>query len=290
MGLIRIARLLAPLLLAGLTTATAAEEPRPPCGGPVPCAVKGSATYRIELPSEGRAAGVYLFFHGYKGSAEAQMRHRDLVNAAHDAGFAFAAVDGAEGTWAHPNAPSDARDEFAVTAAVLDDLQARFAFGPEAVVVGGFSQGASMAWYAVCRLGDRVAGAVTFAGVFWDPLPAAADCPAMPPPLVHFHGTADRTFPLAGRAIGSRWHQGDTAESLDVLKARAHCQADPAPPVTLAGIACVVSAPCGRGPVTFCRHDGGHEVRPAWLASALPFVTHRSAAAGPRKALALPSP
>lgn len=292
MGIARTVRLLAACLLAAGAAATgaAAAGPEPGCGGPVPCAVAGGATYRIELPPEGRAAGVYLFFHGYKGSAEAQMRHRELVAAAHVAGFAFAAVDGANGTWSHPNAPAADRDEFAVTKAVLDDLSARFGFGPDRVVAGGFSQGASMAWYAVCRLGDRLAGAVTFAGVFWDPLPAAEDCPAMPPPLVHFHGAADRTFPLAGRPIGGRWHQGDTAESLAILTARAQCAAEPAPPVTLAGIPCVVASPCGRGPVTFCRHDSGHEVRPAWLAAALPLVAEEAAGGGRQKAVVQPAP
>ncbi len=47
--------------------------------------------------------------------------------------------------------------------------------------------------------------------------------------VIHFHGTADTTFPLGGRAIGSRWHQGDTFASLAILKARAACRPTRAP-------------------------------------------------------------
>lgn len=250
--------------LAGVP-AIAAEEP---CGGPTPCAVE-LGSYRIELPEQQPAAGAYLFFHGYQGSADAQMKARGLVNAAHAHGLAFVAVDGLDGTWSHPGAPAQARDERRFIGEVLDDLSRRYGFGPDKIVLGGFSQGASMAWYAACDLGDRASGVVTFAGVFWDPLPKPSDCAAVPPPFIHFHGTNDHTFPLTGRPIGDHWHQGDTLKSIAILRERAACTGVEPAPATLAGIDCEVAAGCARGGLALCLHPGGHEIRAEWLDAAL---------------------
>jgi polyhydroxybutyrate depolymerase len=234
----------------------------------VPCRV-ADGEYRIALPSGGAPAGVYVFFHGYESSAAEQMRAAELIAVARAHGLAFAAPDGIDHTWSFAGSPSHDRDDTRFAGEVLDDLQRRFGFGPDRVVVGGFSQGASMAWTVACHLGGRVAGAVTFSGVFWQPLPQPSDCQAVPPPLVHFHGRADRTFPLAGRAIGGRWHQGDTFLSLAVLEARAGCRLGADTPMTIAGIACAQVQGCERGPLTLCLHDGGHEVRADWLDGAL---------------------
>ena len=191
------------------------------------------------------------------------------MKAAAAQGCAFVAPDGRDGSWSHDNSPSSDRDETAFVSALLDDLDRRYGFGPDRVVVGGFSQGASMAFHVVCHLGDRVAGAVTFAGVFWAPLPAPADCAGTPPAMVHFHGRNDTVFPLAGRPIGERWRQGGTRESLAVLSERAGCSLAAGPPITVAGLTCAVSAGCERGGIALCLHDGGHEVRAEWLDAGL---------------------
>jgi polyhydroxybutyrate depolymerase len=228
--------------------------------------------YQIELPKTGVAQGVYLFFHGYKSSAASQMASRSLVEAAHSRGLAFAAVDGVNGTWSHPNAVAADRDEKVFVGHVLDDLEHRFGFGADRVIIGGFSQGASMAWYSVCDIGDRVAAAITFAGVFWNPLPRPENCKAVPPPMVHFHGTADRTFPLEGRAIGGHWHQGDTRKSIAVVEERAQCQAEPVLHQSIGTADCGVAVGCRRGPLALCLHGEGHEARAEWLAAALEYL------------------
>jgi polyhydroxybutyrate depolymerase len=242
--------------LAGTTDATA-------CGGPTPCAVSGGRYY-IEMPT-GAARGALVFFHGYGGSGAAQMGARGLVDAVLARGVAFVAVDGIDGSWSHPGSPATGRDEQAFTSAVLDDLDRRFGFGPDRTVVGGFSQGASMAWFAACRQGDRFAGVLTVAGVFWRPEPQAGDC-VPPPRWVHVHGRGDRTFPLEGRPIGQRWHQGALASSLAV-EADGHCSPPVAAP-PLDGMGCERRA-CDRGAVDACLHDGGHDIRPRWLAEGL---------------------
>jgi polyhydroxybutyrate depolymerase len=240
------------------------------CGGAIACGVE-DGDYRIEMPQAGAPKGVLVFFHGYKGSAERQMEHSALIAVAHAHGLAFVAVDGLNGTWSHPNAPGHFRNETRFIGHVFDDLQTRFGFTALNTLVGGFSQGASMAWYTLCQQGARVAGAVTFSGVFWNPLPKPQDCVADMPPLVHFHGTADQTFPLGGRAIGERFHQGDTFKSMAIVRERAAC----APAETrqaIAGVDCTVAAGCHRGEMALCLHDGGHEIRPDQLDAGLTAI------------------
>lgn len=238
------------------------------CGGDTECRIK-NGSYRIELLPEGRSKGVVVFFHGYKSSAEAQMKHRALVEVAHAHGLAFAAADGLNGTWSHGGAPSQDRDETAFVGTVFDDLETRFGFTSSNIVVSGFSQGASMAWYTLCNQGKRFAGAVTFSGVFWNPLPAPEDCAAGIPPAVHFHGRADRTFPLSGRPIGTRFHQGDTFLSRDVIRESAGCTMPSAVKKTIGGIECDIDRGCGRGDLALCIHDGGHRADPALLDAGL---------------------
>lgn len=238
------------------------------CGGTVACVVP-DGSYRIEMPATGPAKGVLVYFHGYKSSAALQMQHRALVAVAHAHGLAFAAVDGLNGTWSHPSAPGDFRDEKRFVGRVFDDVEARFGFTAKNIVVSGFSQGASMAWYTLCQQGDRTAGAVTFSGVFWNPLPKPQDCVAHMPPIVHFHGTADRTFPLGGRAIGDDFHQGDTFKSMAIVRERASCERGIETETQIGGIACQVAPGCNRGEIALCIHDGGHQVNPAQLDAGL---------------------
>ena len=238
------------------------------CGASVPCVVE-DGSYRIEMPASGLPRGVLVYFHGYRSSAEMQMQHRSLVDVAHARGLAFAAVDGLNGTWSHPNAPGRFRDEKRFVGQVFDDLGERFGFDQTNTLVGGFSQGASMAWYTLCQQGNRTAGAVTFSGVFWNPLPAPADCVSDMPPLVQIHGSADKTFPLSGRAIGSGFHQGNTFKSMAISREQKICKPETTVQKVIGGIPCEVTPDCNRGEVALCIHDGGHQVSPEHLDVAL---------------------
>lgn len=257
------------LLLVTLATASSALAAAP-CGGDVPCQVNGG-DYRIELPKDGDTRGVFVFFHGYKSSAKAQMKHRQLIDMAHAHHLAFVAIDGVNGNWSFPNSPGKGRNETRFIAAVLYDLDQKFGFTANNTVIGGFSIGASMAWYTACQQGDRVAGMVTFSGVFWDPLPSPEDCVTKLPPMVHFHGTADRTFPLEGRAIGPNNRQGNTYESVAIYRERAECDMNEAHKTMLDGIECDV-APCLRGNSALCIHGGGHTVRDDLLGAGLTTI------------------
>lgn len=256
-------------LLIAVTPVTVSSEVL--CGVQTAYSVK-DGDYRIELPQDGDIRGVYVYFHGFKSSAELQMRQRPLIEIALAHHLAFVAVDGVDGSWSFPHSPRLVRDEKAFIANVFDDLRQRYGFTPEKTVIGGFSIGASMAWYTACQQGEKTAAIVTFSGVFWNPLPKPEDCVTNPPPMVHFHGTADRTFPLAGRTIGTKFHQGDALKSLAILRERAQCDMKAAKKVTLDGIECDDVPDCVRDDSFMCIHDGGHEARADMLDAGLTAV------------------
>jgi polyhydroxybutyrate depolymerase len=241
------------------------------CGGEVACLIH-AGDYRVELPKDGDIRGVYVFFHGFKSSAELQMQQRSLVDTTLAHHMAYVAVDGIEGSWSFPHSARSGRDENAFIAGVFQDLNSRYGFGPDKTVIGGFSIGASMAWYTACQQGEKAKAMVTFSGVFWDPLPKAADCVAAIPAIVHFHGTADQTFPLAGRAIGTQFHQGNAFDSMAIMRARAECDIAHPRKVTLDGVECEDIPSCSRGDSLMCIHNGGHEARADMLDAGLTAV------------------
>lgn len=256
------------LLLGALPSLAA---PVSSCGGDTACPLK-QGNYRIEFPRDGDTRGAYVYFHGYQSSAKLQMRQRSLVDMTLAHHLAYVAVDGQGGSWSYPDSPRSDRNEKVFIASVFDDLRRRFGFTPARIVIGGFSMGASMAWYTACQQGDRAAGMVTFSGVFWNPLPKPEDCVAGLPPIVHFHGTADQTFPLAGRAIGTGFHQGNTFDSIAIMRARAKCDLAGAKPITLDGIACDDVPGCLRGDNILCIHGGAHEARADMLDAGLTAI------------------
>lgn len=235
------------------------------------CLVR-NGDYRIELPRDNDVLGAYVYFHGFKSSALLQMQQRPLVEMTLSHHLAFVAVDGVDGSWSFPNSARPGRDEKAFIGGVLDDLRDRFGFTPEKTVIGGFSIGASMAWYTACQQGGSAAAMVTFSGVYWNPLPKAEDCTANLPPTVHFHGTEDQTFPLAGRGLGNGFHQGNTFDSMALMRGRAQCDVRDTRIANLAGIQCSVVPGCIRGESTLCIHDGGHEARADMLDAGLTAV------------------
>ncbi len=237
------------------------------CGAETSCPVSGGL-YRIEMPKE-KPVGVYVFFHGYKATSATQMQNQDLVKTVLAHHLAFAALEGVNGSWSIPNGPEKARDDQAYVDAVLLDLQSRFGFTKKNRVLGGFSLGASMAWYTACAKGNEFAAMLTFSGVFWNPLPDPESCVKALPKMIHVHGRADRTFPLSGRAIGTHFHQGDTFGSMAIYRNRASCLMDGLETRSMGRLTCNVASGCNRGESLLCLHDTGHQVNPADLDQAL---------------------
>lgn len=74
-----------------------------------------------------------------------------------------------------------------------------FSIDPGNIAASGFSAGGMMVWTLACHRSDRFVGFVPMSGVFWAPTPAT--CTSPPAPVIHVHGTTDKTVPLAGRKV-----------------------------------------------------------------------------------------
>jgi polyhydroxybutyrate depolymerase len=255
------------------------------CSAESGCEVEGGS-YRIVLPpglQTDRPVAAIMYFHGYQSSASQMVADEALLALAGKLGVALIAPDGLGRSWSFPGSPSRARDEFAYVARVLDDVASRFPVDPRRIMASGFSQGGSMVWSLACRMPDRFAAFAPIAGAFWEPLPER--CIGPPPALIHVHGTADTTVPLAGRTVRQGAKQADVFKSFAVLTG-GRCP--------IAGMAdrqvglpdapvCAPAAACGDAPrLELCLHDGGHFADTVWLERAwrLTMVASRTSDAG----------
>lgn len=275
--------LLAALALCAPARAQQAAKPADACPEAGGCRV-ADGYYRLVLPPRAvpdRPLGAIMFFHGYQGSAEEVIADAGLGAVAERLGVALIVPAGAGRSWSFPGSPAQHRDELAFVAAVLDDTTARFPIDPARIMASGFSQGGSMVWHLACRMPRRFAAFAPIAGAFWMPLPR--DCAGPPPNLVHVHGTADATVPIAGRSLRGGYRQGDLFESFAIL-APGGCTASWTAAVSQPGLpqapACRVAAGCGgAGRLELCLHAGGHVADPAWVERAWRLAVPNGAAA-----------
>lgn len=273
------------LLLASTrgTPALAEEDPggavsKAGCGVETACRVAGGE-YRIRFPRNWDGTTpvpAIVFLHGWRGSAEAEMRNAAWATLSDRLGVAFVAPQGEGGTWSFPGSPSAHRDEFRWFDALVADMTDRFPLRADRLMVAGFSMGGSMVWSLACRRGELFAGFAPVAGAFWDPIPD--DCPSPAPVLLHVHGRTDRTVPLEGRSIGDGWRQSDVGESLAVFQ-RSMGVAETFPDRTPGkGFTCQSQEspkPDDPALLRVCLHDGGHSVRAEWIADAFETLAER---------------
>ena len=184
------------------------------CGRNDDCVI-ASGTYRISLPERTtQSIGAIVFAHGYQGTAAGVMKNTGLIKMATDRGLALIAIDAGSEDWNLPDAPGNSvqpRDEMAYLDAVMADVAIRFGVDAKQTVISGFSAGGMFVWNVACARGDAYAGYIPYSGTFWKGPPAT--CPAAAQNIIHVHGTADTTVPLAGRKIADT-RQGDVAEVL----------------------------------------------------------------------------
>jgi polyhydroxybutyrate depolymerase len=255
----RIARSFA-IFLCGLFPTIAVA-----CGEASDCIVE-AGTYRIRLP-EGATGpiGALVFAHGYQGTSAGTMRGAGLKRMTQERGIALIAIDALGGDWDLPNAPGHAtvpRDEMAYLDQVVADAAARFSVDAQRVVIAGFSAGGMFTWNAICDRGDAFAGYIPYSGTFWMGPPEG--CAAGMQNVVHLHGTADRTVPLAGRAIAET-RQGDVAESFAMYMAEKGFSV--AESYGLQDMTCAHHA-AGNKRLDLCLFDGDHDFRAARLGAA----------------------
>ena len=231
------------------------------CGEDTDCAVP-TGSYRVALPPEPTGKGAIIYLHGYRGTPEETMRFAALRAVAADIGVALIAPRGEETSWNLPGAMPGGRDDVAFIRSVADDAAARFGLDRDRMMVAGFSVGASMTWYVACSEGRGFAGYAPIAGAFWEPY--VSECRQPLPEIRHVHGRADRTVPLEGRKL-SFAAQGDTFRSFALLGELSGCSEGLSGAATDGDLVCSRQT-CGGAVQELCLHDGGHSIRPEWIA------------------------
>jgi polyhydroxybutyrate depolymerase len=242
-------------------------------GAPEPCGI-ANGTYHLERPAgiSGPVPAIFLL-HGYGGDGAGMIRNGAMLRQMLARGYAVIAPDGqrrGDGrgrSWDfHPDRPST-RDEVAFLTAVADHATVTHGLDRGRILLAGFSIGGSLASYVACQAPDAFAAYAPVAGSFWQPLPSAC---AGPVRLMHMHGTADRTVPLAGRQIRPGFAQGDVFDAMQVWRSANTCP-DAAPEEHREGIFGVGHwAHCAPGTdLRLVLHDGGHSIPKGWAGMAM---------------------
>ena len=240
------------------------------CGVDTDCTV-GDRVYRIAMPEGVTNPGVMVFAHGYRGTARGTMRGGNLRNLAAEHDMALIAVQGVDGNWQLPGTPRtpnmDGEAEYAYFDAVLADAQTRFGIDRDRAVMTGFSAGGMMTWNLICHRSDLFVAFIPMSGTFWTPEPVT--CTSPPTNVVHIHGTADSTVPLAGRPIAEQ-HQGDVLETLATY---ADFGGYTSPERSTPGdMTCDTQSNADGKILGFCTFDGGHGFGIGRLRAALAMV------------------
>lgn len=196
------------------TVATAAAAPAlipgvAPVGRVIHLAIDvagASRTYRLYIPSALPAGPVPLFIalHGGTGRGDqfAQVDH--VEGLAESNGFIVVHPDGVKqaggpgevwnGGGCCGVAVRQNVDDVGFISALIDQLKGHDAIDPQRVYAYGHSNGAIMSYRLACELSDRIVGIGMWAGTL--ELPSCT--PAQPVSIIHGHGTADQSIPLAG--------------------------------------------------------------------------------------------
>jgi polyhydroxybutyrate depolymerase len=218
-----------------------------------------------------------IFLHGYNQTPENYAEPSGwFMGFGREKGVLIILPEGKEKTWSYIGSPMENRDDAGFIGQVLDDVEARYPVDRKRLWIGGFSQGGSMAWYAGCALGDRIAAVTPVAGAFWEPLPKT--CEKGPLNMLHIHGSADDVVPMAGRAIGDRWRQGDVKQSIKIMLTSGSCTADMGSetlslgPMTDCKLNRAVCGAKSEKRMMLCMHEGGHWMTRDYLDAAWAFM------------------
>jgi len=250
-------------LLLATPLAAGAEDPCDPCRLP------GGGTYRVQEPPgwDGHARlPVLMFLHGYRGEGADILADPTVTGPAGALGFLLVAPDGLNRTWSHQGSPSQARDDRIYLHSVLAEVKQHFPVDSRLIVLGGFSQGASMVWDMACFAPLGFTAFLPFSGGFWERMPTACTAPVN---LRHVHGTADTTVPLAGRPVGRHWRQADIERGFVIWRETDHCTAPPERQERAGGLECEVWLCHTRRTLEMCLHGGGHEMQADWVEDGL---------------------
>lgn len=256
MGILRRTPYRALLLMAGCAA------PPDPCGGDPICHVVDERLYYALEPEgwDGESPlTTLLWFHAYSDDARSAAARTWFTRPLSELGVLLVLPDG-DRTWVHVGSPQSGRDDVGFALDVLEDARSRWPVDPDATLLGGFSQGGSMAWDVACYRPEGFSALVSVAGAFWEPMPERCD---LPMPVRHVHGTADTVFPLEGRPMHD-FAQGDVRESLGVWERTDACE-DAMHREAAEVTVCEVWDECaGDEEVRLCLHPGKHVIPSGW--------------------------
>ncbi|MEQ8708293.1 MAG: prolyl oligopeptidase family serine peptidase [Rhodospirillales bacterium] len=232
------------------------------CGPDSDCVI-GDRIYRIDMPQghDGvTPVGALVYSHGHRGTAAGVMANLSLRKTASDLGLALIATKSSGTGWSLPGAPSwspdTSVDELPYFDQLIDDVTARFPIDRKRLIATGFSAGGMMVWTLACHRSDMFAAFVPMSGTFWRPVPET--CTTPPAHILHIHGDADKTVPLAGRKIRET-QQGDVHEVLSMYAA--YGQYGDKSPFAFDQMTCEEQqSPTGKT-LAFCLFQGGHSFR-----------------------------
>ncbi|MBC8026611.1 MAG: putative Ig domain-containing protein [Steroidobacteraceae bacterium] len=188
---------------------------------------QGIRSYSIYVPAPGGASGArsaILSLHGGGGSAMIQASTSQLNELADVQQIYIVYLEGTGliRTFNAGNccgsAQSQAVDDVAYVAAVLQDAVDDFPIDAQRVFATGFSNGGMMSHRLACALSDRIAGVAPIGGAsaqFDGDLNQYYSCnPARRIPVLHMHATNDRNYPYQGGVgaglSGTNFHSIDS--------------------------------------------------------------------------------
>jgi polyhydroxybutyrate depolymerase len=267
----RLAGLIARLLVLAVVGAGVGAPPAAAADGCAPCRVTGGS-YRVLAPSgwDGRQhLPVLIFLHGAGGAGTDVLDNPEITGPAERMGWLLVAPNGFNRVWSHQGAPALLRDDRSFLRAVAADVKKRWPVDPHMIVLGGFSQGASMVWDMACLAPLGFQAFLPFSGGFWERMPTACTAPVN---LRHVHGSADGVVPLKGRVVRERWRQADIQAGFQTWRETDRCTAPPTYASGEGDLSCAVWSCRTRRTLELCLHPGGHEMRAAWLEEGLAWA------------------
>ena len=116
-------------------------------------------------------------------------------------------------------------DDVGFVSKMIDQLQRDFSIDSRRIYATGMSNGGIMSHRLACELSDKIAAIAPVSGGI-----GVASCnPERPVPILHFHGTADPTYPFLG-GVGSgpnKTNFTSIPETISGWVARNGCNPDP---------------------------------------------------------------
>jgi polyhydroxybutyrate depolymerase len=143
---------------------------------------------------------VVIDWHGLGSNGPQQAMYSGYESVAEAEGFivvhptGVADVAGGPNSWQLFPAPGRERDDLVFAGALIDELVANWCADPMRIYSTGMSNGGFFTARLICEMSDRIAAAVSVAGMYH---PEGCD-PARDVPYIAIHGTEDKVVPYAG--------------------------------------------------------------------------------------------